>query len=124
CKGVEMADSFQEKTEAPTPKRREEARRKGQIARSAEVGTAFVLLGAAAVVNIGGRVLGLDLVAILGGTFGTASVPPVDVQGMATWLQGLGWIVLGALAPVVLGISALALAVGAIQARGTLTLQP
>jgi len=43
---------------------------------------------------------------------------------MATWLQGLGWIVLGALAPVVLGISALALAVGAIQARGTLTLQP
>src|SRR5690606_26538006 len=119
-----MSESFQEKTEAPTPRRREDARRKGQIARSAEVGTACVLLGAAGVVQFGGRVLGLDLVAILGGSFGTASVPPVGVDATAAWLRGVGWIVLGAIAPVVLGISGLVLALGAVQGRGTLTMKP
>lgn len=34
----------QEKTEAPTPRRREEARRRGQVARTGELGTALVLL--------------------------------------------------------------------------------
>ncbi|MBI4610321.1 MAG: flagellar biosynthesis protein FlhB [Candidatus Rokubacteria bacterium] len=41
-----MADE-PERTEAPTGRRLEEARRKGQIARSPEVGTAFTILGAA-----------------------------------------------------------------------------
>ena len=117
-------ESFQERTEAPTPRRREEARRKGQIARSAEVGTAFVLLGAAGVVHYGGRALGLDLVALVEGSFGTAPVPPVDLEATAAGLQEFGWIVLAAVAPVVLGISGLALAVGAIQARGTLAWEP
>ncbi|HLT57476.1 MAG TPA: flagellar biosynthesis protein FlhB [Limnochordales bacterium] len=34
----------QEKTEAPTPRRREQARRRGQVARTGELGTAMVLL--------------------------------------------------------------------------------
>lgn len=39
-------ESFQEKTELATPKRREEARRKGQVARSQELNSAIVLLAA------------------------------------------------------------------------------
>ena len=37
-------ESYQEKTEAPTPKRLEEARKKGQIAKSQELNSAVVLL--------------------------------------------------------------------------------
>lgn len=44
----------QERTEAPTQKRREEARRKGQVAKSKEVPSAIVLLGGAAFLSLGG----------------------------------------------------------------------
>jgi flagellar biosynthetic protein FlhB len=39
-----MADTDQERTEQPTGKRLQQAREKGQIARSKELGTASVLL--------------------------------------------------------------------------------
>lgn len=39
-----MADDFQEKTEQPTPKRLEEARKKGNVAKSMEVNSALSLL--------------------------------------------------------------------------------
>ena len=39
-------ESFQEKTEEATPKRRDEARRKGQTAKSQELNSAVVLLAA------------------------------------------------------------------------------
>ena len=41
-----MADEFGEKTEAPTPKRRQEAREKGQVAKSQDLSAAMVLLAA------------------------------------------------------------------------------
>ncbi|RUO80890.1 flagellar biosynthesis protein FlhB [Idiomarina tyrosinivorans] len=43
-----MAETDQERSEDPTEKRKREAREKGQIARSKELGTAFVLLSSAA----------------------------------------------------------------------------
>lgn len=39
-----MADDFQEKTEQATPRRKEEARKKGQVARSMEINSAAMLL--------------------------------------------------------------------------------
>lgn len=39
-----MADSFQEKTEQPTDKRLEDARKKGQVAQSPELASCFVLI--------------------------------------------------------------------------------
>ncbi|MBV1872348.1 MAG: EscU/YscU/HrcU family type III secretion system export apparatus switch protein, partial [Gammaproteobacteria bacterium] len=40
-------DSSQEKTEDPTEKRKEDSRKKGQVARSRELGTAVVMMAAA-----------------------------------------------------------------------------
>lgn len=42
-----MAESFQEKSEKPTEKRLEEARKKGQVVRSAELGSSLIILGSA-----------------------------------------------------------------------------
>ncbi|MBP8127242.1 MAG: EscU/YscU/HrcU family type III secretion system export apparatus switch protein, partial [Aeromonadaceae bacterium] len=39
-----MAEEGQEKTEAPTGKRLDEAKQKGQVPRSKEMGTAVVLM--------------------------------------------------------------------------------
>ena len=54
-----MADSAQERTESATPKRIEEARRKGDIPRSRELTTAAVMLsGGAAIYMMGGGLAG------------------------------------------------------------------
>src|SRR5262245_23040479 len=64
-----MADTAGDKTEKPTPKRRDEARRRGQVARSVEVNTAIVLLA------------GLGILAAMG---------PSIMRGLETLLrQGL-----------------------------------
>jgi flagellar biosynthetic protein FlhB len=52
-----MADEFQEKTEEATPKRREDARLEGQVARSMELNSAAVLMAASLVFFLGGRKL-------------------------------------------------------------------
>ena len=39
-----MADSAQEKTEQPTPKRRKEAREKGQVVKSVELNSVVILI--------------------------------------------------------------------------------
>lgn len=65
-------DSGAEKTEQPTPKKLQDAAKKGQIARSKDLGTAFVLIASAAamlmfgkmlavgILNVGQRMLRLD----------------------------------------------------------------
>jgi len=70
----------QEKTEAPTPRRREEARKRGQVARTAELGTALVLLAgfgvAAVVAGSGAR----SLVALTEHYLGRPGVWQPDVE--------------------------------------------
>ena len=50
-----MAESGQERTEQATPKRLEEARKKGQVPRSTELSTAAVCIAAAAAIYTLGR---------------------------------------------------------------------
>lgn len=52
-----MAETDQERTEDPTEKRKQQAREKGQVARSKEMGTAFVLVSAAVAFLWFGRAL-------------------------------------------------------------------
>ncbi|HEY8484254.1 MAG TPA: EscU/YscU/HrcU family type III secretion system export apparatus switch protein [Longimicrobiales bacterium] len=120
-----MAESsFQERTEAATPRRREEARGRGQVPRSPEVGGALVLVAGAGVLHFGAAPLAGALVSLFDTSTRVAAVPPVGLPATAEWLRAFGWKAFAALAPVVVGISGLALAVGAVQARGTLTWRP
>ena len=41
-----MADSAQEKTEQPTPKKRKEAKEKGQVVKSVELNSVVIMAGA------------------------------------------------------------------------------
>ena len=41
-----MAEDFSEKTEAPTPRRRQEAREEGQVAKSQDLSSAVLLIAA------------------------------------------------------------------------------
>src|SRR5438477_5700056 len=53
-----MAEDFESRTEAPTPRRREEAREQGQVAFSGELVTGVLLLAAVAALSLGAGRLG------------------------------------------------------------------
>lgn len=59
-------DSGQEKTEEPTPKKVDDAKKKGQIARSKELGTMFVLIFSAVSLLMYGPEIGKGLYRIMG----------------------------------------------------------
>jgi flagellar biosynthetic protein FlhB len=112
-----MSHHLGEKTEQPTPRRLEEALKKGQIARSPEVQTAFVLLGGLAALAFSGQEMWKQLVGATVVSLGHLH----DTQITINALQGYG--VAGALVlvkivgPLVLATALAGLLAGAIQNR-------
>ena len=117
-------DSFQERTETPTPKRRQEATKKGEVPRSQEVLIAALLLASAGVVAAGAGAVPLAIVELFGWSVSKLGGLPVGVAGTAEYLNAVGWKILVVLAPVLLIMAGTALAVGAVQARGVLSIDP
>ncbi|MFQ5538171.1 MAG: flagellar biosynthesis protein FlhB [Gemmatimonadota bacterium] len=117
-------ESYQDKTEKPTPKRRRDAARKGDVPRSQEVTTAFLLLAAAGVLyGLTGGTAGAvaDLFGVAVQSF---TALPVGPEGTAEYIRALGTRALVGLAPVVLVLAGTALVVTGVQARGILTAEP
>src|SRR5690349_3120656 len=112
-----MSEHTGEKTEQPTPRRLEDALNRGQIARSAEVQTVFVLLGGLAALSFAGqetwRTLCGAAVAMLGHLHDT-SISNGSLQGFA--VRGTLLIVRCA-GPIVVATALAGLLAGAIQNR-------
>jgi flagellar biosynthetic protein FlhB len=101
-----MADSFEEKTEAPTPRRREMARRRGEFARSDDLCAAAVLLTAVLMLQVTGpRLIAAWKVSVADAmTLKTpAATELLVVMGQAVW-------------PMLLAIVLAAVAVNLVQA--------
>jgi flagellar biosynthesis protein FlhB len=112
-----MNEQVGEKTEQPTPRRLDEAIKKGQIARSAEVQTVFVLFGALAAFAFAGRETWNQLVTTTVLTLGNLH----DTTISANSLRGYGvsgvFILLKCVGPIALGTGLAGLVAGAIQNR-------
>ena len=112
-----MSDQAGEKTEKPTNKRLEEALKKGQIARSPEVQTVFVLGGAMLALGMTGAEMWRTMAQSCASTLGHLHDTPVSLdtmQGYAiTGAMALGHCVLPIMAATVTG----GLLAGAIQTR-------
>ena len=119
-----MSDSEQDKTEAPTPKRREDAAKEGRLPRSPDVGAAALLLAAALAIGVTGPGLARALRDITGTGLGFGSAAGLTAPGAVAMVRDLGWKALAALAGFLAALSGTALVVGAAQARGTFTTQP
>ncbi len=112
-----MSEHLGEKTEQPTPRRLEEALKRGQIAHSAEVQTALVLLGGLAALVFTGQEMWNQLVGATVGSFGhlhDTTITPGSLQGYA--VTG-ALVVLKCAGPVVLATVLAGLLAGAIQNR-------
>jgi flagellar biosynthesis protein FlhB len=110
--------SDQERTEDPTPRRREEARKEGRIPRSQELTMALLLLASAGLLKMAGPLFGARLLEIFG--FGLASVgsAPLDLNGSVALLRELGWRALFVVAGWGTALVAVAIAIAGLQARG------
>ncbi|WP_163131572.1 flagellar biosynthesis protein FlhB [Agarivorans sp. Alg241-V36] len=87
-----MADDDQEKTEDPTGKKLEDARNKGQVARSKELGTAAVLISAALAIMAFGGMLAESMVKVFQTAFVMSREEVYDVNFMLKNLGIMGWL--------------------------------
>ena len=119
-----MADSAQEKTEKPTPRRREEARASGQVARSADLNAAVTLLGGLLILHWWGEGMLAKLLALTRKSLGEDGHIAVDASGLGIALRDMlldgGRLVM----PFMVGVVLIALAVGYLQVGWLITLKP
>lgn len=118
-------DDGQERTEAATQKRRDEARREGRIPRSQELSSATLLLaGSGALAMTGGAALATQSIQML--AYGTMQLTarPATTSDMTRLLQQMGQSALMALLPFLIAVGGITLLVNAIQARGTVSVEP
>lgn len=118
-----MALSDQEKTESPTQRRRDEARKEGRIPRSQELTTSFVLLGSALLLNVAGP-MGMALVEIFGDGLRAMSALPHGTDSALNLLRTTGVRTLVVVGGWGLALMVMGLAIAAPQARGVLSTKP
>ncbi len=81
------SDEGGDKTEQPTPRRREEAREEGQIARSADLTAAVSLLaGVLLIKHLGPHMMET----VLAMTRGLGETPAVTAEGLLPWMKAVG----------------------------------
>jgi flagellar biosynthetic protein FlhB len=119
-----MADgSDLERTEEPTPKRRQEARDEGRIPRSPELTTAVVLVGSALVLAALAGGTASRMFAVFASSLAAAGTM-LDANGAVAVMRALAIETGSAVLPLLAAMSAVALVVAAGQARGVVSLKP
>ncbi len=112
-----MAEQLGEKTELPTSKRLEEAIRKGQFPRSAEVQTVFVLLGGLTAMKLAGPEMWKQLVTAQSSILGHLHEIPLTADLMQNYALRCATVVTTCVAPFVAATVTGGLLAGAIQNR-------
>jgi flagellar biosynthesis protein FlhB len=120
-----MADgSDLERTEAATPRRRQQAFDEGQVARSQDLTTVALLLGSALVIATVGPSLVAALKSVMGVGLSAAGQTGFDADASIALIRALGWRALAALGVWLAALAAVALLVAGVQARGLLSAKP
>jgi flagellar biosynthetic protein FlhB len=115
------SESGGEKTEEATGKRLEEAREKGQIAKSPEFATAAFLLGFLLVFSFTGPQLWRFLLDTMGTTLATAGNSEHMGDGLIPWMQVISFRTIVAMLGATAAMGIIAVAIQAAQTGGLLT---
>ena len=107
--------ALEDKTEAPTPRRRQEAREEGQVARSQELGSAMVLVTALIMIKLSGPAIVRCLTEIT--THSLTNFPTQDftVPAVTSYLARLLLQTGAAIAPLLIGVAIIGFAASALQ---------
>src|SRR3954467_5456760 len=99
-----MAEDMGDKTEAPTPKRRREAREQGNIARSPDLTAAVVILGIMLMLNWYGPDLVKALKTLVGEMLSDHVLSDSSTSSLLALVIRAMRLVAGAMAPLMLGV--------------------
>ena len=111
-----MPDEQREsKTEPATPRHREEARKKGKVARSTEIGMAVVLLAVVLVLWVGGAAMRQSFCAIFRSTLGGLTRTPLDPPRAVQLLSNILLSAASIGAPIFLAVVVVSLFSGFVQ---------
>ena len=108
-------DSVQEKTEPATPHRREEARKKGQVARSVELNSFGVLFFGTLFLLFAGPALARDMADLMRQILANLHTAPATTNDAVSMLVKVGLRVIVMLAPLFLAVLAIAIVVNGAQ---------
>jgi flagellar biosynthesis protein FlhB len=117
-------ESFQEKSEAASPRRRQESHRKGQVPRSQELTTAALLIATGGLLAASGPGAAYALAELMGEGVMRIAAPPTDIVSVTAWVRSLATRTALATAPLLLGLAATGGIIAAVQARGVLSFEP
>ena len=101
-----MSDDYADRTEAATPRRREQFRREGRIARSADLTAGIVVMGCVLVLSAAGAGIAASLESLMKSSL---SLKPESS------IRSVTFAALAALAPILLGVFAIAIGANFIQ---------
>jgi flagellar biosynthesis protein FlhB len=104
-----------ERTEKATPKRRSEARKKGQVARSQEVNSTAVLLAATGALAISGPAMAAGMSTLIAETMARVAQPDITSQTISGLMTHWATTVAGLLAPVLMAAAAAGVASNVLQ---------
>lgn len=110
-----MADEYGDKTEAPTPKRRMEAREQGNIARSPDLTAAAVLLGGIVLLQWQGASVVAALRGVTEHLFSHAVLTDHDAGSVGELLLAVGAAAARAVLPVMIGVALVAVLINVVQ---------
>lgn len=113
-----------ERTEEATPRRRDEAREEGRIAKSQELNIAFSLLGSAAAISMLAPATGKALSQMLGSGLANIGTVQIDAKSAPLLLRETAGRMFGATFGLIAAMALGTLAITALQARGVLTFKP
>jgi flagellar biosynthetic protein FlhB len=112
-----MSEQTGEKTEQPTPRRLEDAIKKGQIPRSAEVQTVFVLLASLAAFTFFGQEIWQQMVGTTVLSLGHLHDTSLNVDSLQGYAVSGLWVLIKCVGPIVATTMLGGLIAGAIQSR-------
>jgi len=115
---------LEDKTEAPTPRRRQEARQEGQVARSVELNSALVLLSALVILRLCGPSLADRLRGVMVNSFTHFPKGDLAVGDVTSDLVRILLEVGVMMAPIVIGVAAIGFLSSAVQVGLTLSAKP
>src|SRR5437762_4144747 len=110
-----MSEDFGDKTEAPTPRRRQEAREQGNIARSPDLSAAVLIIGIMMMLSWYGPKLVTALKTLVEQMLGQQSLNDFTTASIPSTLTGAAQLVAIAMAPIMLGVLLVAVTVNLAQ---------
>lgn len=104
-----------EKTEEATPKRKEEAKKKGQVAKSAEISSVFVIMAAFYTLKLLGVSMYNELTGYMSGIFSSLSTTDFTIQSVQILYYNASFVLLKTVLPLLLVIMVISVIVNYMQ---------